>query len=58
MPRNKNIHMVGLVDICLPHNMVFFEKKEVRSPVEIICLASAYLNYWVGLQKDKTKENI
>jgi hypothetical protein len=37
-------------------NMACFEGKCVRSPTEIICLASSLISYWVGLQKDDTKE--
>jgi hypothetical protein len=34
------------------------KRKKIRSPVEIICLASSYLNYWAGLQKDEDKASI
>jgi hypothetical protein len=40
------------------HNAICFEKEKVRSHVEIICLASSYLIYWAGLQKDENKANI
>jgi hypothetical protein len=30
-----------------------FDKKPIRSPTEIICLASSFLVYWAGLQKDE-----
>jgi hypothetical protein len=36
--------------------MVCFEGKHVRSPSEIICLASSLVSYWAGLQKDDSKE--
>jgi hypothetical protein len=36
--------------------MVCFEGKHVRSPTEIICLASSLVSYWAGLQKDDSKE--
>jgi hypothetical protein len=29
------------------------KKKAIRSPTEIICLASSLLVYWAGLQKDE-----
>jgi hypothetical protein len=54
--------MVGLAAICWglwqTRNAVYFEKKKIRSPVEIICLASSYLIYWAGLQKDEDKASI
>jgi hypothetical protein len=31
------------------------KKKKIRSPIEIICLASSLIKYWVGLQKDEDK---
>jgi hypothetical protein len=36
-------------------NAVCFERKRVRSPTKIICLASSMLSYWVCLQKDDVK---
>jgi hypothetical protein len=48
-------HLPGLWQT---RNAVCFEKKKIRSPVEIICLASSYLNYWAGLQKDEDKTSI
>jgi hypothetical protein len=60
LPANKKIHMVGLSAICWAlwktRNRVCFEGKRVRSPTEIICLASSLISYWAGLQKDDTKE--
>jgi hypothetical protein len=59
MPRNKNLHMVGLAAFCwsiwLMRNNVCFEKKKVRSPTEIICSTSAFLKYWAGLQDEEGK---
>jgi hypothetical protein len=58
LPRNKNIHMIGLAAICWAvwqsRNGVCFERKNIRSPTEIICLTS-YLNYRAGLSKDTMK---
>jgi hypothetical protein len=59
MPRNTNLHMVGLATFCwsiwLMRNNVCFEKKKVRSPTEIICSTSAFLKYWAGLQDEEGK---
>jgi hypothetical protein len=30
-----------------------FDKKPIRSPTEIICLASSFIVFWAGLQKDE-----
>jgi hypothetical protein len=60
LPANKKIHMVGLSAVCWAlwktRNRVCFEGKRVRSPTEIICLASSLISYWAGLQKDDSKE--
>jgi hypothetical protein len=52
--------MVGLSAVCWAlwktRNMVCFEGKRVRSPTEIICLASSLISSWAGLHKDDTKE--
>jgi hypothetical protein len=37
---------------------VCFERKMIRSPTEIICLTSSYLNYWAGLSKDIMKSDL
>ncbi|RCV43121.1 hypothetical protein SETIT_9G269800v2 [Setaria italica] len=39
-------------------NSVCFEKKQVKSPTEIGCLASTFLLYWAGLQKPEDKMNL
>jgi hypothetical protein len=60
MPKNDNLHMVGLAAICWAmwqsRNNICFEKKKIRSPVEIICLASSVIKYWAGLQKEEDKD--
>jgi hypothetical protein len=42
--------MVGLAAIWRAiwqtRNNVCFEKKKIRSPLEIICLVSSFLKYW------------
>jgi hypothetical protein len=59
MPKNTNLHMVELAAICWAiwqsRNNICFEKKKIRSPTEIICMASSFLKYWVGLQKEEEK---
>jgi hypothetical protein len=37
---------------------VCFEKKQVRYPTEIICLASSFITYRAGLQKEEAKLNL
>jgi hypothetical protein len=45
---NKRIHFVGLSAICWAiwkiRNVIHFEKKQVKSPTKIICLAPSFLN--------------
>jgi hypothetical protein len=59
MPKNTNLHMVGLAAICWAmwksRNSISFEKKRFRSPTEIICLASSFLKYWAGLKKKRRR---
>jgi hypothetical protein len=53
----KKIHFVGLSAICWAvwkiRNATHFEKNSVRSPTEIICLASSFIVYWADLQKEE-----
>jgi hypothetical protein len=57
---NKKIHYVGLSAICWPvwktRKAIHFEKKQIKSPTEIICLASSFLTYWAGLSKEIDKQ--
>jgi hypothetical protein len=57
---NKKIHFVGLSAICWAvwktRNTIHFEKKSIRSPTEIICLASSFIIYWAGLQKESDRQ--
>ena len=53
--------MIGLAAICWTiwktWNNSCFEQKLISSPMEIVCLASSFLNYWAGLQAgQKQKE--
>ena len=55
--RRKKNYMVGLSAICwLTRNNFSFEGKLIRSPTEVICLASSFISYWAGLQKGNDKE--
>jgi hypothetical protein len=36
-------------------NATCFERKIIRSPTEIVCLATLFLLYWAGLQKEEDK---
>jgi hypothetical protein len=57
---NKTIHFVGLSAICWAvwktRNTIHFEKKQVKCPTEIICLASSFLTYWAGRSKESDKQ--
>ncbi|PNT75212.1 hypothetical protein BRADI_1g28723v3 [Brachypodium distachyon] len=48
--------VVGLAAICWAiwklRNRACFEKKLIRSPAEIICLACAFMKYWPWLQSN------
>jgi hypothetical protein len=44
--------------ILLTRNKFAFEGKIIRSPTEIICLASSFISYWEGLQKGNDKESL
>jgi hypothetical protein len=35
-----------------------FDKKSIKSPTEIICVASSFLMYWAGLQQPEDKLNL
>jgi hypothetical protein len=36
---------------------VYFDKKKtVQSPTEIVCVASSFISYWVGLHKEGDKK--
>jgi hypothetical protein len=59
MPECKKIHFVGLASICWAiwktRNLVCFEGKTVKSPTEIVCLASSFIAYWAGIHEQKEK---
>jgi hypothetical protein len=48
MPNNKKIHMAGLAAVCWAmsktRNNVCFEKAPIKSPTEIVCLASSFID--------------
>jgi len=54
--------MVGLAAICWSiwrsRNNVCFEKKKIRSPTEIICLASSFIVFWTELQKAENRNSL
>lgn len=62
MPQNKNIHFAGLSAICWAiwktRNAVCFEKKQIKPPTEVVCLASFFISYWAGLQKQDDKQDM
>jgi hypothetical protein len=57
---NKVIHFAGLSAICWAiwkvRNKVYFDKKPVLSPTEIVCVASSFISYWAGLHKEGDKQ--
>lgn len=59
MPIHKKFHMIGLAAICWAiwrmRNSICFENKKCRSPTEIICSASSFILYWLGLQNPDDK---
>jgi hypothetical protein len=62
MPNHKKIHFTGLAALCWAiwrtRNAVCFDKKSVKSPNEIICLASSFISYWSGLHKQGDKQDL
>jgi hypothetical protein len=36
-------------------NVVYFEKKSIKSPTVIVCVASSFIDYWAGLHKGGDK---
>jgi hypothetical protein len=54
-----NVHAVGVAALCWAwklRNRTCFEKKLIKSPLEIICYSCLFLKYWTGLQKDNDKQ--
>ena len=62
MSGGELFHMVGLAAICWSiwrsRNNVCFEKKKIRSPTEIICLASSFIVFWTELQKAENPNSL
>jgi hypothetical protein len=62
MPNHKKIHFTGLAALCWAiwrtRNAVCFDKKSVKSPNEIICLASSFISYWSVLHKQGDKQDL
>jgi hypothetical protein len=56
MPANNKIHVAGLTAVCWAiwktRNAVCFEEKSLKSPTEIVCLASSFIMYWAGLHRE------
>lgn len=55
MPGGENFFMVDLAAICWAiwrsRNSTCFDGKKIRSPTEIVCLASSFLLFWTELQQ-------
>lgn len=62
LPSGKKFHIVGLAAVIWAtwkiRNRACFEKKLIKSPTEIVCYASVFLNYWAGLQKKQEKDDL
>lgn len=54
MKGGEKFHMIGLAAICWAiwrsRNNACFEKRIIRSPTEVICLASTFISFWAELQ--------
>ena len=61
-PLSENFLYVGLAAICWAiwrmRNKIHFDKKVVRSPTEIICLASSFMSFWAELQSEEDKSQL
>ena len=59
---SENFLYVGLAAICWAiwrmRNKIHFDKKVVRSPTEIICLASSFMSFWAELQSEEDKSQL
>ena len=62
LPLGGKFLYVGLAAICWAlwrmRNTIHFDKKVVRSPTEIICLASLFIFYWAKLQMEEDKAKL
>jgi hypothetical protein len=62
LPRGGKFWYEGLSAICWAlwrmRNKIHFEQKIVRSPTEIICLASSFISYWAELQLEEDKKKL
>ena len=62
LPQAPNLHAVGLAAVIWaiwrPRNAVCFDKKRVKSPIEIVCLICSFLTYWTGLLKEDLKDQV
>ena len=61
LSNHKHFHSVGLAAICWAiwraRNLSCFEQKIIKSPTEIVCMAS-FICYWSGLQKTEDRAEI
>ncbi|XBI42632.1 hypothetical protein VPH35_126939 [Triticum aestivum] len=55
LPGGDKFYTVGLAATCwairLARNKATFEKKQIKSPFEIVFSICSFLLYWIGLQK-------
>jgi hypothetical protein len=62
LPLGGKFLYVGLAAICWAlwrtRNNICFDNKVVRSPTEIICLASSFIPYWAELQPEGDRQKL
>lgn len=62
LPQCPSMHFVGLAAVCWGiwrmRNDICFEKKQIKSPTEIVCLICSFLTYWTGLLKKDLQDQV
>lgn len=62
MPQNKKNPFHWFVGNLLGNledkNSICFDKKTVKSPSEIVCLASSFVSYWAGLHTQGAQQDL
>ncbi|CAN6317451.1 unnamed protein product [Urochloa humidicola] len=62
IPSQKKILFVGLAAVCWAvwntRNKTHFEKRNLKSPTEVVCSIASFLMYWAGLQKEEEKASL
>lgn len=62
LPYGEKFHPLGIGAICWAiwkcRNRAVFDKKLIKSPLEIVCHACALMKYWVGLFADMDQDQL